>query len=97
MKIYQIWFIQKDNVIFVEECSCVEKKQTYLVKDSWYVKKDELNKLNDKWEYMYSLNNNEETLNLFRKLLKEKYDEELRKMQEKISSLENARIKEYKR
>lgn len=103
MKIYKIWFIEYSGKIKIEEYSCVEKKQTYLVEDSWYVKKEELNKINEKWEHMYSLKNSEETLNLFRKLLKEKYDEELKwiqekitRVQEKITTFENAKVEEHK-
>ncbi len=96
MNIYKIWFVEYFGKINIEEYSCVEKKQTYLVEDSWYIKKEELNKINDKWEYMYSLENNEETLNLFRKLLKEKYDKELKWIQEKITTLKNAKVEKYK-
>ena len=94
MKIYKIWIVK--NSIFVKERSCVEKKQTYLVDDFYYVNKNELDTLHDSGEYMYSLTYNEETINLFRKLLKEKYDEKLKQVQEKITNLENANIVNYK-
>ncbi len=94
MKIYKIWNVK--DVIYIRESDCVEKKRTYLVNDDWYVKKEEIDKLNDNWDYMYSLKCDEETIALFRKQLKEKYDAELRRVQEKITNLENATVVKYK-
>jgi len=102
MKIYRIWFVQNLNTIFIKEYECVEKNKTYKVylintsvNNSWSVKKEELDKLNNAWEYMYSLNNDEATLNLFKNLLIEKYNNEAKKIQDKIAHLENSDFKKY--
>ena len=87
MKIYKMWIIE--NIIFVKEHSCVEKKNTYLINDFYYINKNELNKLYEGDEFMFSLTCDEEAINLFKKLLKEKYSKEIKQIREKIKSLEN--------